>query len=887
VSCHMLVNKISFLTIFSFTLSAAFGDTLLWVGFDTSGPVQVYSSSLGTPSQGSFGPSDASGVALDHAGHLWLNEPGASKSVITKLDQNLHVLGTINFTQGIDNGNGSPSYIEDMAYGGSNTLWLAGYNGIIYHVDSSGNTLSHFDTGDPFTGIATNGTELFTSQGLSGAGASSGLISEYSFTGALLGTIDTGLSQSFGLAFDPTSGDLFVGGTDSITKVDLNGNVLASSFVPGADHTGLDVGLIGGTAPAKPAFLIPVSNVPEPSGGVFVLLGLGALLLLGKRAARLGAFFLLAIALACLGVPKAFAAITNLQLTPSLPSPQPLGTAINFQATATGAADYQFNVQGPLDTSFHLLRDYTGFGNAVWSTIDHEGVYQIQVIARNTNTGDTATLVVPFTLTSLATTHATVSVTPHPQVALYSAPPCPAGSTIRVRWIAGGSVYWNVTPFKSCVAGLSMNFYVAGMLAKTTYYFQQDVFTGPHDVRGPLLAFSTGATAIPIPATTIVTPAVAPSSIQEPILLHSYISTNPAVSAYAIASDLTGRVLWYGLGGAFSLVRPVPGGTFLVLGNTNPTSTQTHVLQEIDLVGNVIRETNASRISEQLIARGNQPVSQFHHDARRLSNGNTVVLGTVELNFNNVQGATGPVDILGDEIMVLDPNFKLLWAWSTFDHLNINDTAPLGETCKTAQPGCPPLLTPVNGVANDWTHSNSIDYLATDGSLLLSIRNQDKVLKINYANGTGDGSVLMTLGKAGDVTLTSNDPYPWFSHQHDANYEPNAQHIQVFDDGNTRIAAQGPTAHSRGQVYNVDSVAKTATLLLNADLGTYSPALGSAQVLLNGNHHFASGAVGLFGMPAKVAAHDVEVGSSGTIVFDYQTASAEYRSFRMQSLYVE
>ena len=873
-------RQFALLAISSVAIGPAYGDTLLWVGFDGQGKVQVFPSGLGSPPLGSFGPTDASGVALDHAGHIYLDEPTASKSVISEFDQNLNRLATINFTQGTDNGLGSSNYIEDMVYGGSNTLWVSGFNGIVYHINANGNVLSQFDTGDPFTGITTDGTHLFTDQGLMG-----GVISEYSVTGTLLSTIDTGLNASFGLAFDPSSNDLFIGGVDSITRVDLNGNILNSAFVNGGNHTGLDIGVIGGTAAASPKFL---TAVPEPASIVLLLTGLCAALLLKKRASRRQGSFFLAVAAAILaGSPDASAAITNLQITPSLISPQPLGTAVNFQATATGAADYQFNVQGPLDTSFRLLRDFTGFGNAVFSTIDHEGVYQIQVIARNTNTGDTATLVISYTFTTRITANKpVVNQTPHPLVALYSAPPCPAGSVIRVRWIASGSVYWEITPFKHCVAGLSMNFYVAGMLAKTTYFFQQDVFTGPRDTMGPVLAFATGAAAITPPAVTINVPAVAPSSMQEPILLHSYISLNPTVPAYAIATDLAGRLLWYGSGSPYSMVRPVPGGTFLIQGNTG-TPTQSHFLQEIDLVGNVIRETNASRVSEQLIAQGHQPITQFHHDARRLANGNTLVLGTVEELLTNVQGVTGQVDVLGDAVVVLDPNFQLLWSWSTFDHLNINDVAPLGETCKANQGGCPPLYTPVNGSANDWTHSNAIDYLPADGSLLLSMRNQDKVLKINYANGAGDGSILMTLGKNGDVNLTSTDPYPWFSHQHDANYESNPQFIDVFDDGNTRESVQGTSAHSRGQVLNVNAAAKTATLALNVDLGSYSPALGSAQKLLNGNHHFASGALGLFANPPNPRAQDVEVGSAGTIIFNFQTASAEYRSFRMQSLYTE
>ena len=37
----------------------------------------------------------------------------------------------------------------------------------------------------------------------------------------------------------------------------------------------------------------------------------------------------------------------------------------------------------------------------------------------------------------------------------------------------------------------------------------------------------------------------------------------------------------------------------------------------------------------------------------------------------------------------------------------------------------------------------------------------------------------------------------------------------------------------------------TASLLVNADLGAYSPALGSAQLMLNGDFMFFSGAIEL------------------------------------------
>ena len=157
--------------------------------------------------------------------------------------------------------------------------------------------------------------------------------------------------------------------------------------------------------------------------------------------------------------------------------------------------------------------------------------------------------------------------------------------------------------------------------------------------------------------------------------------------------------------------------------------------------------------------------------------------------------------------------------------------------------GCPqPTLAPI---ANDWLHSNSLAY-TTDGHLIMSIRHQDWVIKINYANGTGNGNVIWRLGKDGDFSINSSDPYPWFSHQHDAEYELGGNEIlSIYDNGNIRKIAF-PAANSRGQVYKIDEVNRRATHELNADLGVYSFAVGAAQRLLNGNYHFTNGFIGTF-----------------------------------------
>src|SRR5205814_4002771 len=108
--------------------------------------------------------------------------------------------------------------------------------------------------------------------------------------------------------------------------------------------------------------------------------------------------------------------------------------------------------------------------------------------------------------------------------------------------------------------------------------------------------------------------------------------------------------------------------------------------------------------------------------------------------------------------------------------------------------------------------------------------------KIDYQNGQGSGAILWRLGNDGDFQFVSDDPDPWFSHQHDASIDPDGL-VLLFDNSDNRYVVD-PSAHSRGQVIRLDEANRTARFVLNADLGDFSIALGSAQKLANGNYHF-------------------------------------------------
>lgn len=416
------------------------------------------------------------------------------------------------------------------------------------------------------------------------------------------------------------------------------------------------------------------------------------------------------------------------------------------------------------------------------------------------------------------------------------------------------------TPDKPCRAGLTQNFYLAGLRGETEYRVRHIISAPSRSEEGPDLSFSTRAAEDFMERTVLQ-----PPGGEAGILLES------PLSAPMMATDLWGNLVWYYPHDITFVTRPDSGGRFFGIVQAEGDPSQ-QLVREFDLAGITLRETNAARLNEQLAALGRRrPISGFHHEALRLPDGKILVLASVEQILTNTQGP-GPVNVLGDAILVLDANLQLVWAWDSFDHLSAYRAAILGERCGNG--ACPALY--LDSDANDWLHSNSVQ-LTPDGNLLVSVRHQDWVIKIDYRNGSGTGGVLWRLGKDGDFTFLSDDPYPWFSHQHDARFiDENT--ILVFDNGNTRHA-EDPTANSRGQVIRIDERQRTATLLLNFDLGAYSFALGSAQKLTNDNYHFE------LGWTPGDTSISVEVDPEGNSVYGLKASLPRYRTFRMQDMY--
>jgi hypothetical protein len=584
-------------------------------------------------------------------------------------------------------------------------------------------------------------------------------------------------------------------------------------------------------------------------------------------------------------------ATVTVSATPSTTAVE-IGSLAQWVATATDSTDpgatftYQFSIQSSGYTQFAIFRDFYRYNYFDYRPAGREGPYDVRVIARSSTGAMGSVIEHGLTVSRVTGSSPVISGTGHPLVPIYSAPPCAPPGAIRVRFKSASDATWQWTSFKGCT-GASLNFYIAGMKPSTAYSVQQQ---NPDNSFGPVLTFTTGSIPgdVTIPNHFILKSAESPTSSTYPILFHAGIPS-------AFATDLNGNVIWYlpayTPGETGYTTRVFPGGYFtgsMDDRTTNCPGTTRHCgdhrfFREFDLGGHIIRETNFTALNIHVNAwrkaEGKTPVhlTFFSHEGTQLPNGDIATIVTDERVADQGQG---PVDVLGDTVVVFDSNFNLKWFWDGFDFLDIKRKALKDDLCTQGGGGCPILFNrQSNGeyytVANDWTHANSISYDPKDGNLLVSLRHQAWVIKIAYQNAAGDGHVIWRLGPQGDFALSPGAVADeWFNYQHDANVQANGL-LTLFDNNNLY------SGDSRGQAWKLDETNLIATPIANADLGVRSTALGSAAPLSNGNYMFGAGFIdGNHGQ-----AIEMTPSPSYRVVFKEQTDQFVYRYFRMSSMY--
>ena len=430
-----------------------------------------------------------------------------------------------------------------------------------------------------------------------------------------------------------------------------------------------------------------------------------------------------------------------------------------------------------------------------------------------------------------------VSPTANPQVALYSiAPGAPANVSVQF----GVDTNYGLTTWTqpSPESG-ALSLFVAGMKGNTLYHMRGVVqFSDGTQYMDPDLTFTTGTyptAQVPVITTTATAGMIPQSGVE----LLDLATTGGTPVAPVIVTDLDGNILWtYNPGLAAGIapqpIKLLPNAHFLINFSGNSPDGSNSVLQEVDLTGKLIWQMTAADLNTALAAATcagcNITVIGTHHDFVILPNGHLIVIAAIQ---QVISGTT----VTADAIIDLDQNHKPVWLWNEFDHLDVNRQ---------------PMMFP------DWTHSNAVIYSADDGNLIVCIRHQNWLVKVNYANGAGAGDIIWKLGYQGDFALVGGtDPTDWFYAQHSPSFVTTNTtgkfSLILFDNGNDRVFPSGVTCGATGApacfystvpVLDLDETAKTATLTFHPMAPTYSFFGGNAAVLKNGNVEYCESAGG-------------------------------------------
>jgi hypothetical protein len=422
-----------------------------------------------------------------------------------------------------------------------------------------------------------------------------------------------------------------------------------------------------------------------------------------------------------------------------------------------------------------------------------------------------------------------VAATDNVQVALYSISPAAAGK-VSVQF--GLNANYALTTWVQPVSqgGGPISLFVAGMKGNTLYHMRGVVqFSDGTQYMDPDMTFTTGAypTAQEPSITASTTAGMTPQSGVELLDLLG----GGAKVAPAVMTDLEGNILWSYNPGIASTLNPIkllPNGHIMLNFSGTVPDGANSILQEVDLSGKLIWQMTAADLNTALAAATctgcNITVNGTHHDFVMLPSGHLILLASTQQTISGT-----PLE--GDVLIDLDQNHHPVWLWNEFDHLDTS-RHPMGGT--------------------DWTHTNAVIYSPDDGNLIISIRHQNWLVKVNYNNGAGAGDIVWKLGYQGDFTLAGGtDPTDWFYAQHGPSFTTanttGQFSLVVFDNGNDRTFPTGQvqcrttassSCYSTVSVLQIDETAKTATLAFHETLSGFSYFGGNAEVLKNGDVEF-------------------------------------------------
>jgi hypothetical protein len=576
----------------------------------------------------------------------------------------------------------------------------------------------------------------------------------------------------------------------------------------------------------------------------------------------------------------------SVSIAPTYTSLSP-GQKFKFTATASTGGQIEW-----------LVNSVVG-GKPETGLVDSSGSYTApSVITQSENISVTAALVSSPTA-NYATAVAQIipaarvacpSTTGSPLVAAYSLN-LPSPGKMSVEFGKNTNYGLNTWQVASSPTGGNVKVLVAGMMGNTLYHMRAKAVLDNGSTYTD--ADHTCTTGTPPPTSAVHATTTSGATPQPGIEIWN--TAIPSTVIQAFATDLQGNVIWSYLyqGSIVDLIQGIqmlPNGDMLMLISylssvtVNGTIGVVNDVREIDLAGNTIREISMDTLNASLAASslrdadGNvYKFKSFHHNVIALPNGHWVMLAAYNKSYSNLSGYPGTTSVIGDAIIDVDQSGKPDWVWNTFDHLDINRH---------------PMNFP------DWTHSNDLTYSSDDHNLLLSIRHQNWIIKINFVDGTGSGNVMWRLGEGGDFKLVGGtDPTDWFYAQHGMNYfttnTTGVFRLGLMDNGNDRIFPSGPvlckpmapasaSCYSTVPVLELNEASMTATLVSHyvPPPASFSFFGGNVEQLQNGDIHADFSAPLAGGIVQELNPESLQVVWQGT------TPNADqFHAYRWPSLY--
>ena len=585
--------------------------------------------------------------------------------------------------------------------------------------------------------------------------------------------------------------------------------------------------------------------------------------------------------------------------TPGSPAQSGSVTISPTYAALSPGQKFQFTATSSTGGQIEWLVNFVVGGKPETGLIDNAGNFTAPaVVSTSENISITAALVSSPTQ-NYATAVAQIvppaqvscpGTTGSPLVAAYSLN-LPSSGKMSVQFGKSTNYGLNTWQVASGPSGGPAKVLVAGMTANTLYHMRAVVALD----NGATYTDSdhTCMTGTPPPFSPVQITTANGATPQPGIELWN--TTLPSNVIQAFATDLQGNVIWTYLyqGSTVDLIQGIqllPNGNMLMLISylssvtVNGTLGLVNDIREIDLAGNTVRDISMDALNSKLAASNLRDADgdvykfkSFHHSVIALPNGHWVMLTTYNKSYTNLPGYPGTTSVIGDAIVDVDQNNNPDWVWNTFDHLDIN-----------------------RHLMNfpDWTHSNDLAYSSDDHNLLLSIRHQNWVIKINFLDGTGSGDVMWHLGEGGDFRLLGGtDPTDWFYAQHGLSFfTPNTTgvfRLGLMDNGNDRmfpsgqvqckpLAAPTPNCYSTIPVLELNENNMTATLVTHYEPppSDFSFFGGNAELLANGDIHADFGAAVSGAIAQELNPQTLQVVWQGT-----SPNASQFHVYRWPSLY--